>query len=180
MELVKSSKIKLIFLAIILLILFTMFNRNNTGIFDYNPKTDREFILNIFAKNWYWLVSENSVDFSAEYMLDNKASSRDRTQDLNIKVYYEKDQPIGFVAYFMLASHYGRILFIAIEDKYRGKGYSKKLINYAIEDLRKKKASIITLTIRTNKKAARALYTSIGFKETRDDGKFIDYKISNN
>jgi len=171
----KSNKFKLIFFATALFILFAISNKH-TGIFDYNPKTDRQFILDIFKNNWYWLVSESSVDFSAQYMLDNKSSSKDKIGDLNIKVYYDKNKPTGFVAYFMKNLNYAQILFIAVAEQYRGHGYSKKMINYALNDLKKKGAYIVYLITRTNNKTARALYKSTGFEQVEDDGKFVKYK----
>lgn len=176
----KSNKFKLILLFLFVLFLSVFFDGKHAGIFDYNPKSDREFILNTFKNNWYWLVSESSKDFSAEFMLDNKSSSKDKVGDLNIKVCYEKNKPVGFTAYFMKTSNYGYILFIAVAEQYRGHGYSKKLINYALEDLKKKGACIVALTTRTSNKVARALYISLGFKEFENDGKFVKYKKSIN
>lgn len=169
----KSNKFKLIFLFSTIFILFFVFTKKSSGVFDYNPKRDRENILNIFKSNWYWLVG--SSDFSVEYTLDNRSSSKPNKNDLEIKVLYEKGNFIGFTAYFMLNANYGQILFIAIKEEYRGRGYSKKLINYAIKSLEKKGALKIYLVTRTENKPARALYTSSGFRQLSDDGTFVSY-----
>ena len=145
---------------------------------DYNEKTDRDFILKIFKEDWYWLVSEDSIDFSPEYMLDNKASSRAQNckNNLTIKLYYQQNYPAGFICYFMKSKYEGYILILAIDKAYRNKGYARALINYAINDLKKRGAIFIKIVTRTNNKAARLLYESVGFVQTSILDGFVYYR----
>src|SRR5918994_5686929 len=92
------------------------------AIYAYLPQKDRAFILDLFQKNWYWLVSEYSTDFSAEYMLDNKASSRNPSDVGNLSIFvYRDSEPRGFVAWYKESMFSGRILFLAVDQKYRQK-----------------------------------------------------------
>lgn len=145
---------------------------------DYNPKDDREFILKLFKNNWYWLVSEYSTDFSAQYMLDNKSSSKEskNTGNLTIKMYYEDSKPVGFIAYYMKELFVGYILFIAIDEQSRGKGSARKLLEYAINDLKNRQALSIQLVTRVSNLRGQKLYTGMGFKQIWTDGEFVRFE----
>lgn len=148
------------------------------NITDYNPCRDRSFILNLFKTNWYWLVSDDSKDFSPEYILDNRASSRkpEHKGNLTIKVYSVGGSPVGFVAYHTKKLFEGFILFLAVEEKYRKMGYAKKLMDYALEDLKNRGMSVVRLVTRVINKPARNLYESMGFKDYWTDGTYIRFE----
>ena len=152
-----------------------------SNITEYAPSRDRDFILNIFKDNWYWLVAGYTDDFShdfAAYRLDNKTydSNPANWGKLDIKVYSENNDPKGFVAYYLKKLNIGKILFVAVDKKYRGKGYAEKLVNYAIADLKKKGSRVIRLLTRTDNKASRSLYNKLKFTETANDGQFVYFE----
>ncbi len=151
---------------------------NKTGIFDYKPSRDRAFLINLFNENRYWLVGESIKDFSAEYTLDNKASSRNPMDKNNliIKVQVEDGKPAGLVAYRILKLLEAQILYLVVDQKYRGKGYAKNLLEYALGDLKKRDMNMAWLITRMGNKPARSLYESLAFKEFWSDDKFIKYK----
>jgi ribosomal protein S18 acetylase RimI-like enzyme len=145
------------------------------GIYAYDPGKDREFILQLFKDNYYWLVAENCYDFSAPYILDNRASSK-KPQDkgnLIIRTYRKYNKPIGFIAYYLKDAFAGHILFLAIEEKERSHGYGRKLLDYAIKDLAHRGCIVINMDTRANNKPGIKLYESMGFKQVRNDGSFI-------
>lgn len=63
---------------------------------------------------------------------------------------------------------HGRIEYVVIDEKYRGKGLGKTLTEKLIALARKKKAEYIELSSRPERVAANKLYQSMGFtqKET--------------
>src|SRR3990170_4893384 len=69
-----------------------------TGIADYKKSRDKDMILNLFKKNWYWLVSEYSKDFSPENMVENLAHDKNIQSygTVTIKVMLENGKPVGF------------------------------------------------------------------------------------
>src|SRR6516225_3076325 len=143
-----------------------------TEILDFDEERDKPFILDIFKNDWYWLVSEYSTDFSPEYMLHYHASSKnpEHVGNLTIKTLYDNTNPIGFVAYYKKSFYDGFILFLAIRKEYKAKGYGKKLLQYAIDDLKSRFVNKIRLVTRVSNAAAIKLYTKSGFKETSRDG----------
>lgn len=108
------------------------------GIVPYDPARDKSEILSIFAKDWYWLVSDYSGDFSPEFMLDNRASSREPQNkgDLTIRVFLVDGKPVGFVTYLPKELLVGEIRIMGVDRDYRSKRIGRKLMTYALEDLK--------------------------------------------
>ena len=160
--------------------LYWIYRTQSPGIYQYDSAKDKAFITNLFDKDWYWLISDYSPDYSVEYMLDYRASSQypSGKGKLTIKTYRVKGKPVGFSAYSMEEFYRGRILFVSVDKEYRSKGYAKKLMIDAIEDLKKRGARVIRLVTRTDNKAALKLYTGLDFKETWTDGAYVKFELS--
>ncbi len=149
----------------------------NEGIYDYAPSTDRAFIIDLFKKDWYWLISDySSKDYSVEHMLDNRASSKEHVGNLIIKTYRVKGKPVGFVTYFPKELFEGYILFLSVDKSQRSKGYARKMMNYAIDDLKSRGARVIRLITRTDNIPGQKLYKSMGFKEIWTDGAYMKFE----
>lgn len=148
------------------------------GICTYEASRDRSFILDLFKKDWYWLVSDYSPDYSPEHMLDYKSSSIEPkyTGNLTIKTYCKGNKPVGFVAYYMKELFEGYILFLAVDKEARGHGYARTMLSYAIDDLKKRDATVIRLITRTDNTRGRKLYTGMGFEQIWTDGAYIKYE----
>ena len=145
------------------------------GIMAYNPARDRNAILSIFKTDYYWLIPDETTNFSAEYILDNKASSQqpDHKGNLTINVCYAQGDFCGFIAYYKKTSYKGIILFLATSLACRGKGFGKKLLTYALHDLINRGCTVIELFTRINNEKALALYHQVGFKEIWHDAKYV-------
>lgn len=66
---------------------------------------------------------------------------------------------------FMIAADEGEILRIAVDNKQRKKGYGKKLLSFAIDEIKRQGVISVFLEVRAANSAARALYSSVGFEE---------------
>lgn len=144
---------------------------------DYKPSRDRQFILDIFKKNWYWLTANDQL--SPENVLDTSSLTYpdgSRKADLTIKVYLENNQPTGFIAYYKKRLYQGVVQFIGVDDKFRGKGYAQKLLGYAVDDLRYRGCINIKILTRMSNYPARAVYTKLGFKELWSNDEYIMYE----
>jgi len=144
---------------------------------NYKPTRDRQFILDLFKKNWYWLTANDQL--SPENILDTSSLTHtdgSHKANLIIKVYLETNQPIGFIAYYKKQLYQGYIQFLAVDDQYRGKGYAKKLVQYALDDLKRMGCISIQILTRMSNSSARAVYEKAGFKELWSNKEFIEYK----
>ena len=54
---------------------------------------------------------------------------------------------------------------VVVDDKYRGKGYGKMIVEYAINFIRHLDADSIALTTNASRVAANHLYPSLGFEK---------------
>jgi len=143
-------------------------------ILDFDDARDTQDILNIFKRDWYWLIA--SDDYSPEFMLKYRAPTQDLHYlgRLNIKVLRSKKEGlIGFVAYYMKTTIEGFLLFLAVNPPFRGKGYSERLMNYTLNKLRRLGAKTVNLVTRTDNIYAQNLYNRLNFTETSRDNGFV-------
>lgn len=134
------------------------------GISSFENSRDRQFILDMFKKNWYWLVE--NPDFSPEFMMD-KMSPDKKPENFGkeqIKVLYKDGEPVAFITYNKEKFYKGFIHFVLVDEKHRGKKYAQELIDYALKDLFSQGVNMVWLLTREGNKSARALYERMGFK----------------
>lgn len=147
------------------------------GIYDYKASYDREAVLHIFKNNMQWLVA--SHDYSVEYMLDTHSSSKELKHkgNLTLKVYRLADnKTVGFLAYHKKNFYEGKVLFVAVDEQFRGKGYARALLSYALDSLKKQGCTVVSLVTRVANERGRKLYTGMSFIQSWTDGYFIGYK----
>ncbi len=152
--------------------------RCSEGIYDYTASTDKTWILDQFKKHWYWLISDYSPDYDPSYMLDEHAPSKEERYkgSLIIKTYRIQCKTVGFIAYYPMELYEGRILFLEVDENYRRKGIARKLLSYAIDDLKKRGYPVVRLMTRADNAGAVKLYKSYGFKETWNDGAYVKFE----
>jgi ribosomal protein S18 acetylase RimI-like enzyme len=126
----------------------------------FDQTADMQFLLDCCQSEKYWL---NIKDFESSSWLDSV-----------FPTYFEKDQiviiwqennPVGFCAYHLVNDTQGLISMICVAEKYRGNGYSTKLMQYAIDQLFQSSATSIAINVREENNIARALYKKFGFVE---------------
>lgn len=159
-------------------IAFYHYARPQTVILDFDEQRDTPFILESFKRDWYWLVE--GFDYSPEYMLHHRASSKNPQTigNLTIKTAYQEGKPVGFVIYFKKNFYLGDLRFIDVNPEFRSKGWAYKLLDYAVKDLIKQGCIRVKLVTREVNYAARRLYTRYGFEETRQQDGFAYFEYS--
>lgn len=141
-------------------------------IVDFDDARDTDDIVKLFEENRYWLTTSNET--SIAYLLKNRTPSKNEPQyagTMEIKVLRDNEGFKGFVTYYKQNFYTAQLLFLAVPEKFRGRGYAQKLMDYALDDLKKMGVSNVWLVTRTNNTAAQKVYKRIGLQETsRDDG----------
>lgn len=146
-------------------------------IYEYEAARDKEDIQKLFDNNWYWLIS--SDDYSVNFMLDRRAPNQYNPRyfgKLQIQVMRVNNEFVGFVAYYMKNFYLGQLLFIAVKQDQRGKGYAKVLMNYALEQLKEMGATKVKLVTRPTNLSAIAVYNKTGFTEINRDDEFVYFE----
>lgn len=139
-------------------------------IYEFDDERDTQSILDIFKKDYYWLVEG---EYNPAAMLKYRAPSGSplKKGQMHIKVLRENNEFVGFIAYYKKVGNDWQFNFIAVDEKFRGKGFAQQLMQYAIDDMKRLGAKKIKLVTRTSNTSAQKLYNRVGFKETyRDEG----------
>jgi ribosomal protein S18 acetylase RimI-like enzyme len=85
--------------------------------------------------------------------------------DRTIKVLRLHDITIGYVSYEVIDSEAAYIQALAIAPSHQKKGYGKRLLAHAIDELKKSGVTSVELCVNRNNKNARNFYTHMGFEE---------------
>ena len=134
-------------------------------IYNFNEKRDMQPIMDIFDKNWYWLIAND--DSSPAFMIKYRTPSTNPAYlgKMRIKVLREDDRLAGFITYYQQKTKEWQLLFLAVDNDFRGKGYGAQLAQYAIDDMVAQGAKRIWLCTRLENLPAQRIYTALGFKE---------------
>ncbi|MFC1843060.1 GNAT family N-acetyltransferase [Candidatus Dependentiae bacterium] len=155
------------------------FSVEKLPIYDFEYTRDSKPILKMFDKDWYWLVSSSREEYSPDFTLRYKTPDRNPRNfgKLIIKVLREDNKFAGFTAYYKETFFKGILLYVGVDREFRGKGYGRKLTDYAVKDLFSRGCTIVWLVTRTDNTKARNLYKKLGFTETKIYDGFVDYEI---
>ena len=125
---------------------------------------------------------QTNIDNIVDTLSPNEYEQRYRGK-LKIVVLYETEfgkpeKQIGFCCYYMLNEYIGRLLFLCIDKQVQGKRYGERLVQYALEDLRRMGAKFVRMWCRIENSNARKLYERLGFVNLHEDLStgFIDYR----
>jgi ribosomal protein S18 acetylase RimI-like enzyme len=158
---------------------YLYYTHHNQGpIYDFNPTRDTQAMLKIFDKNSYWLLA--NPQSSPAFMLKHRTYDTNPLHfgSLHVKVLYEKDKLAGFTTYHLGDTpEEGRILFVAVDHDFRGKGYGKILTEYAMKELFAMGVTHVALWTRVSNLHAQRIYKGLGFKEIFDENgyMFLEY-----
>lgn len=140
-------------------------SQSATGIYEFDSDRDTKQILEIFNKNWHWLIAneDTSPTFLFKYRTPN--ANPLLFGKMHIKVLRENGVLAGFISYYVDGPGDWQLLFMAVDNTFRGKGYGKKLVEYALSDMIAQGAERIWLVTRLSNTPAQRIYEAVGFKE---------------
>lgn len=160
------------------------------SIVPYDAVRDQAALLRIFDENAYWLDTRLDLPLDQQLFTEARASFLQHlTEDavipeadripytLRFMVYRYEGETVGFVAYRFLTSSRGQLLLIAVNEKIRKHGIARKLLRFAIEQMRLHGVQSIELLTRTDNIPAQKLYRSAGFKELQKDTRFVTFEL---
>ena len=154
---------------------------SSTSIHPYDPSKDRAALVNMFKPNAFWLsddADEQHATDTFEHALDYRASSTNPCDAGNLSIYVYRDEQAtkGFVTYYPVSRTAAKILYIAVSDQYRRRGYAEKLMNFALQDLKRRGFHHVELVTRVTNQRAQGLYKKYGFKEGWNDGTLVSFE----
>lgn len=150
----------------------------------YQEQRDRAALVELFNDNWFWLDNRPQVGGLAAFNEHlNKVSDKEestRPTKMSWLVYYKDGKTRGFTSYFMRIPELkiGKILYLAVQKEYRSQGIARKLLKYAIAQLKNMGARIIEITVRLENYPAQNLYRSLGFAPVGSDSQYLYMELS--
>jgi GNAT superfamily N-acetyltransferase len=147
---------------------------------DFEYERDIADVLSIFDRNWYWLMPYPQEEYDPEYLphvFDWHAPQANplKKGTLTIKVIRHEGHAIAFTAYHMKTKTSGFLLFVAVDNNFRGKKYGELLVKHALKAMADRGAKQIQLNTRIDNVPAQSLYKKMGFTETVRQGAFVYY-----
>lgn len=165
----KTNQIKILLLLNVLII--SAF-AHEIEMREYNPG-NKPFITQEIKANREVLIPE-TPDYDIDFFLDTKTPSpipyyAQYTGKVIIKVLYYNNQEVGFGSCYMRTKKCGDIIFVAVNENFRGKRLAEIIIKTQIDDLKKQGAQRVELWVVKANEPACKLYTRLGFKESTKD-----------
>jgi ribosomal protein S18 acetylase RimI-like enzyme len=150
-----------------------------------DDERDIQDVEKLFAdpKNGYLLHTRPAGTYNVRAMMSNRMSHYEDPStygDLTIMIARDTKTGdlIGFTAHHKVTFYKSKLLFLAVDEAQRGKGYGKKLAQAAIADMKREGALRVILDVREENKPARTLYESLGFKPGPTSHGFVKYELS--
>ena len=165
----------LVLILVFIIIGFVKCSSND--VYDFDSGRDTAGIMQNFKEDFYWLSAV--PDFDVPYMLQTHSPNKNPEYygKLRIKVIRDMGQTAAFTTYYKLTPETGWIQFVSVNRRFRGKGYGKKLVDYAVKDLFKMGCKEVKLVTRTNNLWSQRIYDRYGFIQYKRDNGFVDYVL---
>ena len=163
--------------------LFVQYKKDHSSLVEtYQDSRDRRDVIGLFFSNWDWLVAGRPYSQGyVEDMLDKRTPMKNPFYigALRFRVLRIDNMVVGFTAYYMKEKNIGWLLFLVIDERYRGKGYADLMTNDAIAELQKMGATKVRLLTRSTNVKAQHVYRRLGFHEyAYDPDGFVYFEIT--
>lgn len=134
------------------------------GIYSFDKTRDMPAIMDLFKKDWYWLVAADD-DYPVEFMFKYQTPDFDARYfgTLKTNVLRKGHELLGFVSYYKESDVQGIVLFLGVDDRFRRQKVGDRLLRYAVAQLKQMGAERIHLAVREQNIPARTLYERTGF-----------------
>jgi ribosomal protein S18 acetylase RimI-like enzyme len=145
------------------------------GDFDY--ARDGQAALALLDKDRFWLIPPGYDEYHA---LETKSPNKNPLYrgKMAIKVLHDQGVFAGFVSYYMRDANKGTILLLVIDEKFRNKGYGKRLIRCALGALKNMGAQQVEIATADMNFPAQRVYESIGFTELHLLDRYVHYRYT--
>ncbi|HEX3164853.1 MAG TPA: GNAT family N-acetyltransferase [Chitinophagaceae bacterium] len=135
----------------------------------------RELTFRVWPQTYANILSQKQIDYMLEMMYSEASLKKQMTEDAcQFIIVYEDGNPVGFASYSEEGAQRWKLNKIYVLQNQQGKGTGKYVINYIIEEIKKKNANSLFLQVNRYNNA-KAFYEKLGFMEID----FINLDIGN-
>lgn len=171
-----KSLILTAFFIIVLLSTWFFLTREKGPIYSFKPSRDLKQMVDLFEKNRSWLTYQKYSD--PAFLFVNKTPSyRDSRLmgKMETSVMRDGDNLIGYTCYYIDLDNKGKILFLVVDEKYRGKRHAQQLLQVAMNYFKKHGLTYAYLVTRNDNIRAQKAYLRMGFFETERDDTYVTF-----
>jgi len=170
----------ILFSGIITPILWSQYTKKSQnlieGVSDYEP-TDKPEAVKFFNEDHYLLSRSDLYDM--DHLFDTKSPNLFLPEyfgQVSIKVVRENNKLAGWISYYKKSQYEGTIHILVVGKEYRKKGYAKKLIKTAEQDLGSRGIVKIKIAVRLCNDGALKLYEYMGYEKINSNESFAFYE----
>lgn len=125
----------------------------------------RELTFRVWPQTYASILSQAQIDYMLQMMYSESSLTKQMTEDgCQFIIVYEDGNPVGFASYSETETQKWKLHKIYILPNQQGKGTGKIVIDYVIDEIKKKNAVSLFLQVNRNNNA-KAFYEHIGFSE---------------
>lgn len=122
----------------------------------------RELVFKIWPQTYAAILSQDKIGYMLEYMYSESSLEKQMNEGSEFIIIYDQEEPIGYAAYLPKSPVVYKLDKIYVLPTLQGKGVGKFIINYVIDEIKKRGATVLQLQVyRQNK--ARYFYEKLGF-----------------
>jgi GNAT superfamily N-acetyltransferase len=122
----------------------------------------RELVFKIWPQTYAAILSQDKIDYMLEFMYSESSLEKQMNNGSQFILVYENEEPVGYAAYLPKSPAIYKLDKIYVLQNQQGKGTGKYIINYIIDEIKKKGATALQLQVHRENKA-RYFYEKQGF-----------------
>jgi len=123
----------------------------------------RDLTFRIWPQTYTGLLTPEQIEYMLNMMYSESTLEKQINGGSQFIFVYDDDEPVGFAAYFSKEASIYKLDKIYILPSQQGKGTGRFVIDYIVEELKKKEATALQLQVKRDNKA-RFFYEKLGFK----------------
>ena len=123
----------------------------------------RDLTFRIWPQTYTGLLTPEQIEYMLGMMYSESSLEKQMNSGSQFIFVYDDEEPVGFAAYFSKELSIYKLDKIYILPSQQGKGTGRFVIDYIVDELKKKEASALQLQLKRDNKA-RFFYEKLGFK----------------
>lgn len=122
----------------------------------------RDLCFKVWPQTYAAILSQDKIDYMLEFMYSSASLQKQMEHGSQFLFVYEDKDPVGFAAYLQKTPTIYKLDKIYVLPSQQGKGTGKFVIDYIIDEIKKKGAHALQLQVHRQNKA-RNFYEKLGF-----------------
>lgn len=125
----------------------------------------RELVFKVWPQTYASILSQDQIDYMLNLMYSEKELGKQLQEGIQFVFIYDEQEPVGYASFQETAPTIFKLHKIYILPSQQGKGAGKFLLEYIIDTIKSKGATVLELQVNRNNKA-RYFYEKLGFMVT--------------